>query len=72
MPSLISGSVIEGDLHLFFFHGRPIQRIDPSAVDNFAIRMASRNGHLDVVRILLEDERVVQSGGYARMAILTL
>jgi hypothetical protein len=32
--------------------------IDPSACDNYAIRWASHNGHLGVVRLLLTDPRV--------------
>ena len=34
------------------------QRVDPSALDNAAIKLASSNGHLDVVGRLLEDQRV--------------
>jgi hypothetical protein len=33
-------------------------RVDPSAADNYAIRMASRNGHFLVVQLLLKDPRV--------------
>ena len=33
-------------------------RVDPSANDNFALRLASAEGHTEVVRILLADERV--------------
>ena len=32
--------------------------VDPSASDNWAIRWASKNGHLEVVRLLLGDKRV--------------
>ena len=31
---------------------------DPSANSNYAIRWASANGHIDVVRLLLSDKRV--------------
>lgn len=30
---------------------------DPSDYDNHAIRFASRNGHIEVVRLLLSDDR---------------
>ncbi len=33
-------------------------RVDPSANDNEALQLASENGHLDVVKVLLEDPRV--------------
>ena len=32
--------------------------LDPSCWDNYGIRIASNNGHLDVVKVLLKDERV--------------
>ena len=32
--------------------------IDPSAGDNYAIRIASENGHAEVVKLLLNDSRV--------------
>ena len=32
--------------------------VDPSDYDNWAIRVASHNGQLDIVRLLLEDSRV--------------
>ena len=35
-----------------------LPHIDPSADDNYAIRFASSNGHLEVVKILLADPRV--------------
>jgi len=31
---------------------------DPSADDNYAIKYASENGHLEVVKLLLQDPRV--------------
>lgn len=37
--------------------------IDPSLVDNCAIKSASQNGHLDVVEELLQDPRVDPSSG---------
>jgi hypothetical protein len=33
-------------------------RVDPSADDNYAVRLAAQNGHLAVVERLLQDERV--------------
>jgi hypothetical protein len=33
-------------------------RVDPTACDNYAIRMASRRGHVEVVRVLMRDPRV--------------
>ena len=41
--------------------------VDPSVKDNEAIRMASKNGHTDVVRLLLQDKRVdpIDDGNYA-------
>ena len=33
-------------------------RVDPSTVDNYAIRFASENGHTKVVKVLLSDPRV--------------
>jgi len=45
--------------------------VDPSINGNYAIRMASQNGHTEIVRLLLQDERVDPSinGNYAiRMA----
>ena len=32
--------------------------VDPGAVDNYSIKMASKNGHIDVVKSLLKDDRV--------------
>jgi ankyrin repeat protein len=32
--------------------------VDPSADNNWAIRLASCNGHVEVVRLLLNDNRV--------------
>ena len=32
--------------------------VDPSANDNYAIRLASQNGHVETVKLLLEDNRV--------------
>jgi len=32
--------------------------VDPSADDNYAIRWAAQNGHLEVVKLLLKDKRV--------------
>ena len=32
--------------------------VDPSARDNFAVRLASRNGHLEVVKLLLTHPKV--------------
>jgi hypothetical protein len=32
--------------------------VDPSANENYAIRRASKNGHIEVVRLLLSDECV--------------
>ncbi len=32
--------------------------VDPSINDNFAIEYASKNGHLEIVKLLLQDERV--------------
>jgi surface antigen len=34
------------------------RRVDPSAGDNYAVRLAAQNGHLAVVQRLLQDERV--------------
>ena len=34
------------------------KRVDPSDKDNYAIRWASYNGHLEVVKVLLKDKRV--------------
>jgi hypothetical protein len=34
------------------------KRVDPSAIDNYAFRLACANGHLAVVERLLQDERV--------------
>jgi surface antigen len=36
------------------------KRVDPSASDNFAIRLASTNGHLAVVALLKKDSRVIK------------
>ena len=33
-------------------------RVDPSADNNFAIRIASEKGHMDVVKVLLADPRL--------------
>ena len=33
-------------------------RIDPSINNNFAIRIASSNGHFNIVKLLLNDTRV--------------
>ena len=33
-------------------------RVDPSDVDNAAIRYASDSGHFDIVKLLLDDERI--------------
>jgi hypothetical protein len=33
-------------------------RVDPSSWDNASIRLASRNGHAEIVQMLLEDPRV--------------
>ena len=33
-------------------------RVDPTAKDNQAIRRASQNGHIEIVRLLLSDSRV--------------
>jgi ankyrin repeat protein len=38
--------------------------VDPSAQDNCAIKWAARNGHTDVVRLLLGDSRVEPSANY--------
>jgi len=38
-------------------------RVDPSADDNYAFRKASKNGHTDVVTLLLADRRVAVSMG---------
>ena len=35
--------------------------IDPSDYDNYAIRYASINGHTEVVKLLLQDDRVKDS-----------
>ena len=35
-----------------------LPHIDPSAHNNYAIRLASRFGHLEIVKILLQDSRV--------------
>jgi hypothetical protein len=32
--------------------------VNPSAKDNWALRRASKNGHAEVVRLLLADKRV--------------
>ena len=34
------------------------QRVDPSAWRNYAILWAASNGHLEIVKLLLSDERV--------------
>jgi hypothetical protein len=39
-------------------------RVDPAAVDNDAIRVASSNGHASVVELLLADRRVDPSMGH--------
>jgi ankyrin repeat protein len=33
-------------------------RVDPSALDNAALRYAARNGHVEIVKLLLSDSRV--------------
>jgi len=43
---------------------------DPSANNNYAIRWASQNGHTDVVKLLLADERVDPSADDHRSAML--
>ena len=46
--------------------------MDPSARDNYAIRLASENGHKEIVEMLLKDNRVdpKDKGNYAvRVAI---
>ena len=35
-----------------------LEEVDPSEDGNYAIRMASINGHTEVVRLLLQDRRV--------------
>ena len=48
-------------------------RVDPSAQNNKAIRIASENGHIEVVEILLKDPRVdpsVKNNKAARRARL--
>ena len=39
------------------------EQIDPSANNNEAIQLASVYGHIDVVKLLLQDPRVDPSGG---------
>jgi hypothetical protein len=34
-------------------------RVDPSARNNWAVSWAAENGHLEVVRLLLADERAL-------------
>lgn len=34
------------------------ERVDPSAKDNYAIRIASEKGYVEVVKLLLQDKRV--------------
>jgi len=34
------------------------ERVDPSDNNNWAIQMASKNGHIEVVKLLLQDKRV--------------
>jgi ankyrin repeat protein len=43
------------------------QGIDPAADDNYAIKLASSNGHTEIVRLLLDDPRVdpAASANYA-------
>ena len=38
--------------------------VDPSTDDNFSIRYASRNGYIEIVKLLLQDDRVDPSVGY--------
>ena len=38
-------------------------RVGPSANDNSAIKRACENGHVEVVLLLLQDERVIAAGG---------
>ena len=40
-----------------------LKKVDPSVDYNHAIRYASRNGHLEVVKLLLQDKRVDPSAG---------
>ena len=35
-----------------------LEEVDPSEDGNYAIRYASYNGHTDIVKLLLQDERV--------------
>ncbi len=37
---------------------QPFKLVDPSACNNYPIRMASQNGHIEVVELLLKDPRV--------------
>jgi hypothetical protein len=39
-------------------------RVDPSAYNYEAIRLASKNGHIEVVKLLLNDPRVDPSAYY--------
>ncbi|KAI9341182.1 ankyrin repeat-containing domain protein [Obelidium mucronatum] len=41
---------------------------DPSALDNEALRLAAENGHVDIVRLLMQDERVDPSA-YENVAV---
>ena len=36
-------------------------RVDPSADDNCAIKSARRNGYMEIVELLLQDDRVKMS-----------
>lgn len=38
----------------------PVFGIDPSINNNYAIELASNNGHYDIVNYLLKDKRVLQ------------
>lgn len=35
-----------------------LKPVNPACADNFCIRAASENGHLEVVKVLLQDPRV--------------
>jgi hypothetical protein len=42
--------------------------VDPSAEDNAAIRVASEEGHTEIVRLLLQDPRVDPSADAIKIA----